>query len=49
MITVYVLESLKDGVHYTGMAKNALLRLNEHNAGKKQIYKKTFTMENNLY
>lgn len=34
MITVYVLLSLKDGLHYVGMAKNAMTRLKEHNDGK---------------
>ncbi len=39
MITVYVLESFKDGVHYTGMAKDAILRLKEHNSGKNRFTK----------
>ena len=39
MITVYVIESLHDGTWYTGMAKSALLRLKEHNAGKNKFTK----------
>ncbi len=39
MITVYILESLKNAVHYTGMAKNAVLRLKEHNSGKNRFTK----------
>ena len=39
MITVYVLQSIKDGTYYTGMAINAALRLREHNAGKNRFTK----------
>jgi putative endonuclease len=39
MVTVYIIESLVDGVWYTGMAFDALHRLAEHNAGK-NIYTK---------
>ena len=39
MITVYVLLSLKDGLHYVGMAKNAMTRLKEHNDGKSRFTK----------
>jgi putative endonuclease len=39
MITVYVLESLKDNTLYTGIAMNALTRLTEHNAGKNRFTK----------
>ena len=39
MITVYVLESLKDGVHYTGMAKDVTSGLREHNSGKNRFTK----------
>ena len=34
MVTVYILESLKDKVWYTGMALDVKNRLSEHNAGK---------------
>ena len=34
MITVYVIDSFRDGTWYTGMAIDAGLRLKEHNAGK---------------
>ena len=39
MVTVYVIESLKDGMLYTGMALNAEARLKEHNAGKNRFTK----------
>jgi putative endonuclease len=39
MITVYVLLSLKDKATYVGMAKDAILRLKEHNAGKNRYTK----------
>lgn len=39
MITVYVLQSIKDGLHYTGMAKNVMSRLKEHNSGKDRFTK----------
>ncbi|HEY1871435.1 MAG TPA: GIY-YIG nuclease family protein [Chitinophagaceae bacterium] len=39
MITVYVLQSLKDAAWYTGMAKDPLARLKEHNAGKNRFTK----------
>ena len=39
MITVYVIESLRDGTWYTGMAIDAVLRLKEHNAGKNRFTK----------
>ena len=39
MITVYVLSSEKEGATYVGMAKNALLRLGEHNAGRSRYTK----------
>jgi len=39
MITVYVIESLSDYTWYTGMAKNALHRLAEHNSGKNRFTK----------
>jgi len=39
MITVYVIENLKDGTWYTGMALNAEARLKEHNAGKNKFTK----------
>lgn len=35
MYYVYVLKSLKDGLHYTGITNNIEKRLNEHNHGKK--------------
>jgi len=39
MVTVYVIESLKDGTWYTGMALNVEARLKEHNAGKNKFTK----------
>ena len=39
MIIVYVIESLFDQTWYTGMAKNALDRLSEHNSGKNRFTK----------
>ena len=39
MITVYVLESLLDQAWYTGMTKDVLNRLKEHNAGKNRFTK----------
>ena len=39
MITVYVIESLVDQTWYTGMAKNAIDRLDEHNSGKNRFTK----------
>ena len=39
MITVYVIESLKDATWYTGMAMDAASRLKEHNAGKNRFTK----------
>ena len=39
MITVYVLESFADATWYTGMAKDVLRRLKEHNDGKNRFTK----------
>ena len=39
MITVYVIESLKDGTRYTGMAMDVYKRLHEHNNGKNRFTK----------
>ena len=39
MITVYVIESLKDKIWYTGMAMDHLNRLHEHNNGKNRFTK----------
>jgi len=39
MITVYVIESITDATWYTGMAKDAVARLKEHNAGKNRFTK----------
>ena len=39
MITVYVLKSLIDDIYYVGMAKDANLRLKEHNSGKSRFTK----------
>jgi len=39
MISVYVLESLRDEVWYTGIAKDAENRLHEHNTGKNRFTK----------
>jgi putative endonuclease len=39
MSTVYVIESLKDGIWYTGIAMDATLRLKEHNAGRNRFTK----------
>ena len=51
MITVYVIESITDATWYTGMAKDAVTRLKEHNAGKNRFtkghrpWKKIYTEE----
>ena len=37
MITIYVLRSFKNGVHYVGMTENIQRRLIEHNAGKSKF------------
>ncbi len=39
MVTVYVLKSLTDDVHYVGMAMDANARLIEHNNGKNRFTK----------
>ncbi len=39
MVTVYVLESMKDKATYVGMALNAQIRLKEHNTGKNRYTK----------
>jgi putative endonuclease len=39
MIAVYVIESIADKTWYTGMAKDAVARLKEHNAGKNRFTK----------
>ena len=39
MVFVYVIESLKDGTWYTGIALNAVNRLKEHNSGKNRFTK----------
>ena len=39
MITVYVIQSLANAARYTGMAKDPLARLKEHNAGKNRFTK----------
>ena len=39
MVTVYVIESLKDGTWYTGMSLNVNKRLKEHNQGKNRFTK----------
>jgi putative endonuclease len=39
MITVYVIESLFDQTWYTGMAKEVVKRLKEHNGGKNRFTK----------
>jgi predicted GIY-YIG superfamily endonuclease len=39
MVIVYVIESLKDGAWYTGMAKDILNRLKDHNSGKNRYTK----------
>ena len=39
MVTVYVIESLKDSTWYTGMALSAEVRLKEHNAAKNRFTK----------
>jgi len=39
MITVYVIESLKDQIWYTGMAKDVNRRLKDHNSGKNRFTK----------
>jgi len=39
VITVYVIQSLKDGTWYTGMAKDVALRLKDHNSGRNRFTK----------
>jgi len=39
MITVYLLQSEKDGTYYVGMAKDVVERLKEHNRGKSKYTK----------
>ncbi|MBS1731910.1 MAG: GIY-YIG nuclease family protein [Bacteroidetes bacterium] len=39
MVTVYILQSEKDGARYVGMALDVLNRLKEHNAGKNRYTK----------
>ena len=39
MVTVYVIESLRDETWYTGMSKDVTNRLKEHNAGKNRFTK----------
>ena len=39
MVTVYVIESLKDQIWYTGMALDVNKRLAEHNSGKNRFTK----------
>ena len=36
MYYVYILESLKSKLHYTGIAKDVEVRLRDHNRGKKE-------------
>jgi putative endonuclease len=36
---VYVIESLTDGTWYTGMTKDAVKRLHDHNSGKNRFTK----------
>ncbi len=37
MITVYVIKCLISGKNYTGMAEDAMARLDEHNSGKSKF------------
>ncbi len=37
MVTIYVLLSLKNGIHYVGMTTDLERRLKEHNAGKSKF------------
>ncbi len=39
MYHVYILKSLKSGIHYVGMAKDVSQRLKEHNGGKSKFTK----------
>jgi putative endonuclease len=39
MVSVYVIQSKKDGTWYTGMALDANRRLHEHNSGKNRFTK----------
>jgi len=39
MITVYVIESITDQIWYTGIALDAIKRLNDHNRGKSRFTK----------
>ena len=39
MVVIYVIESLTDGIWYTGIALNAFNRLKEHNSGKNRFTK----------
>lgn len=43
MVTVYVLQSLKDNATYVGMSQNVLNRLKEHNSGKNRYTKAHIT------
>jgi len=36
---LYIIESKKDGIHYTGITKDIDNRLKEHNAGKNRFTK----------
>ena len=37
MIVVYVLQSIKNGIHYVGMTEDIERRLIEHNSGKSKF------------
>ncbi len=37
MWRIYVLRSLKDGIHYVGMTQDIARRLEEHNTGKSKF------------
>ncbi|HLF45449.1 MAG TPA: GIY-YIG nuclease family protein [Chitinophagaceae bacterium] len=39
MITVYVIESMQDQTWYTGMSKDVINQLKEHNSGKNRFTK----------
>jgi putative endonuclease len=39
MVYIYVIKSLKNGLHYTGMTIELNNRLNEHNSGKSKFTK----------
>ena len=37
MVTIYVLESLINGIHYVGMTQDIQQRIKEHNSGRSKF------------